>query len=188
MSFNSESAIVLIEFQNQWTKKGLYYSLIKRQLESRNVLGNTLTLIKNARKNSMKVIHAPLIIDPANKKGYLAHLTFGKVFTKGTWKSSIADGFYNDGDILVEGRYAFDAFVGSNLEEILKKNNIENIFLAGFITDQCIGKTMKTGLDKGFNCYLVSDCTATINHLFQNKTEKAFADKVIDHQKIVGMM
>lgn len=187
MSSNSKSAIVLIEFQNQWTKKGLYYSLIKEQLKSRNVLENTLAVIKEARRRGMKVIHAPLVIDPNNKKGWLAYLTFGKVFTKDTWKSAITDEFYEEGDILVEGRYDFDAFVGSNLEEMLKKNNIENVFLAGFITDQCIAKTMTTGLKKGFNCYLVSDCTATMNSFFQNKTENRFAGKVVNHQVVLDM-
>ncbi|MFQ6083396.1 MAG: isochorismatase family cysteine hydrolase [Candidatus Aminicenantia bacterium] len=182
-----KSAIVLIEFQNQWTEKGLYHWLIKGQLKSRNVLENTYTLVKEAKKKGIKVIHAPLIIDPKNKKGWLAHLTFGKVFTKGSWKSEITKGLYEEGDLIVEGRYAFDAFIGSNLEQMLKDNNIENLFSCGFTTDQCIAKTMKTALEKGFNCYLVSDCTATMNSFSQKKTEKSFHGKVVNHQEILDM-
>ena len=62
-----KSAVVLIEFQNQWTNKGLYHWLIKGQLTSRNVLANTITLVDEARKKGVKIIHAPLIIDPENK-------------------------------------------------------------------------------------------------------------------------
>lgn len=50
----SKSAIVLIEFQNQWTGQGLYHWLIKGQLISRNVLANTLTLVDEARKRGLK--------------------------------------------------------------------------------------------------------------------------------------
>lgn len=181
----NKSAIVLIEFQNQWTEKGLYHWLIKKQLKSRDVLRNTYALVKEAREKGISIIHAPLIIDPKNKKGWLAHLTLGKVFTKGSWKSEITKGLFQEGDLVVTGRYAFDAFTGSNLERILKDNNIENSFFCGFLTDQCIGKTMTTGLQKGVNCYLVSDCTATINSSIQKKTEKRFQNKVVTHLEIL---
>ncbi len=164
----SKSAVVLIEFQNQWTGKGLYHWLIKSQLTSRNVLANTLSLAKEARKKGVKIIHTPLIIDPENKKGWLAWLTLGKVFTKGTRKAEIMGGLFKEGDILVTGRYAFDAFaVGSDLEQVIEDNDIKMLLICGFTTDQCVAKTMCTAIEKGFNCYLVSDCTATMNGFFQ---------------------
>ena len=125
----SSSAIVLIEFQKQWTKKTLYNRLIKRQLNRRNVLQNTKTLIKKARSEGCKIIHAPLIIDPKDKKGWLAYLTFANVFTTGTWKSEFSEGVYEDEDHVVKGRYAFDAFIGSDLEHMLKGDDVKNLFL-----------------------------------------------------------
>lgn len=183
----NRSAIILIEFQNQWTEKGLYHSLINGQLKSRNVLPNTHAFVKEARKKEIRIIHAPLIIDPKNRKGWLAHLTFGKVFTKDTHKSEITAGLYEDDDLLVTGRYAFDAFISSNLEQLLKDNHIENLFFCGFTTDQCIAKTMKTAQKKGFNCYLVSDCTATMNSFFQKKAENMFPGKIFNYSEILDM-
>ena len=183
----NKSAVVLIEFQNQWTEKGLYHWLIKGQLKSRNVLENTRIFVKNARKEGINIIHAPLIIDPENKKGWLAYLTFGKVFTKDTGKSKITKGLYETGDIIVKGRYTFDAFTGSNLEQILKESQIKNLFFCGFTTDQCIAKTMKTALEKRFGCYLISDCTAAMNSFLQKKTENRFQGKVFSYQEILDM-
>ena len=184
----SKSAVVLIEFQNQWTTKGLYHWLIKGQLTSRNVLANTLALANEARKKGIKIIHAPLIIDPENKKGWLAWLTFGKVFTKGTWKAEITEGLFKEGDILVTGRYAFDAFVGSDLEQVIEDNDIETLLICGFTTDQCIAKTMRTAIKKGVDSYLVSDCTATMNGFFQWKTERKYRGKVVNHLKAIGWL
>ena len=133
----------------------------------------------------MKIIHVPLIIDPKNKKGLLAYLTFGKVFTKGKTRSEISEGLFKKGDLIVKGRYAFDAFVGSDLYNILKDNNIEDIFVCGFTTDQCVAKTMRTMKKKGFNPYLVSDCTAALNSFLQKKTEKEFEEKVINSRDIM---
>jgi nicotinamidase-related amidase len=187
MSINKGSlAIVLIEFQKQWTEKGFYYRLIERQLKSRKVLENTHRLIKNARDKGIAVIHAPLIIDPKNKKGWLAHLTRGKVFTKGSWKSEITEGLYERGDLIVEGRYSFDAFKGSDFEELLKNNCLETLYFCGFTTDQCVAKTMKAALDKGYKCYLVSDCTAATNEAKQKKIEKKFHGIAIHHQDILS--
>ena len=93
--------------------------------------------------------------------------------------------FFEKGDLIVKGRYAFDAFIGSNLCSILKDNNIENVFICGFTTDQCIAKTMRTMKKKGFNAVMVSDCTATLNSFFQEKTEKEFGDKVINSNNLL---
>ncbi len=184
----NKSAIVLIEIQKQWTEKGFYNSLIKAQLESGQVLENTYTLVNEARENGFKIIHAPLIIDPENKKGWFAYLTFGRVFTKGSWKSEITNGFCRKDDLIVEGRYSFDAFTGSNLEQMLKENHIENLYFCGFTTDHCIAKTMKTALGKKFNSYLVSDCTAARSNSIQRKVEKRFNGRVVKHNEILEMV
>ncbi len=175
----ARSAVLLVEFQNQWTQKGFYNRLIKKQLDKRSVIKNTRALVKEARGLGMKIIHAPLVLDPEDKKGWLAFVTFGLVFTRGTKKARISEGFYKKGDLIVEGRYAFDAFVGSNLENILIENEFDNIFVCGFTTDQCIAKTMDAMADKKFNAFLVFDCTATINNFLQKRAEKKFADKII---------
>ena len=180
-----KSAILLVEFQKQWTDKGLYNWLIRKQLDTGNVLENTKRLLGVARGQEMKIIHVPLIIDPKNKKGLLAYLTFGKVFTKGKTRSEISEGLFKKGDLIVKGRYAFDAFVGSDLYNILKDNNIEDIFVCGFTTDQCVARTMRTMKKKGFNAVMVSDCTATLNSFFQEKTEKEFGDKVINSNNLL---
>ncbi len=183
-----KSALVLVEFQNQWTERGLYHRLIRGQLESRNVLENTRFLVREARKNGIRIIHAPLVIDPERKKGWLARLTSGRVFTKNTWKSKFTEGVHEEGDLIVEGRYAFDAFTGSNLEQLLEDNQIETVFLCGFTTDQCVAKTMKTALKKGFRSFLVSDCTATLNHFLQSRTEKGFQGKVVSSREVLDMI
>lgn len=186
MNINRDrSAIVLIEFQNQWTQAGLYHWLIKGQLTSRGVPENTSTLVNAARESGVRIVHAPLVIDPENKKGWLAHLTFGRVFTKGSPKSEITPGLFSERDLVVEGRYAFDAFVGSNLEHLLREHAIDTLFFCGFTTDQCVAKTMETALQKGFAGYLVSDCTATMNGFLQKKTEKRFRERVVNHQEVL---
>jgi nicotinamidase-related amidase len=181
---DSKSAVVLIEFQKQWTDPGLYHSLVKKQLTSRGVIANTLKLVEEARDSGVTILHAPLVVDPNNKRGWFAHLTFGKVFTSGTHKSEITPGFYQEGDPVVKGRHSFDAFVGSDFEDLLRRSGIGRLFMCGFTTDQCVAKTLRTALRKGFDSYLISDCTATVSRLFQQRTESKFGARTIESGKL----
>jgi len=170
------TAILLIEFQKTWTEKGIFRKIIKKEYEKRNVLRNTKNLISKARKEGIAVIQAPLILDKADKNykktPFPARLL--KRFTKGTWKAEFTDGIYEKTDLVIKGRYGFDATEGSNLEEILRQNNIKTVFVAGFTTDHCIKETMNSLIEKGFECIMVSDCTATKNNKLQKKIENEF--------------
>ena len=180
------TAVLLIEFQKTWTEKGVFYKLIKKEYESRNVLRNTINLITTARENGLKVFQAPLILDKENKEKYKktpfpARLL--KRFTKGTWKSEFTDSIYDTSDIVVTGRYGFDACEGSDLEQLLKQNGVKTVFVCGFTTDHCAKETMNSLTEKGFECIMVSDCTATKNNKLQRKIEKEFT--VITSKQLV---
>jgi nicotinamidase-related amidase len=188
----NETAIVLVEFQKQWTEKGLFNQLIKHQLDSRNVIRNTQHLIAKIREKGIVIIHAPLVVDPYNKKGWLAHLTFGQIFTKDTWKAEITPGLFDESDPIAQREYynlkAFDAFFESGLELVLKDHAIKNLFICGFATDQCPAKTLRTALRKGFNAYLVSDCTATFNGSFQRMAERKHSDRVVASHELLAKL
>lgn len=53
------------------------------------------------------------------------------------------------------------AFIGTDLEKKLRKDNIETIVLTGFTTDHCVSTTARMASNLGFTVYVVSDATAT---------------------------
>ena len=60
------------------------------------------------------------------------------------------------------------SFYATNLDLILHTRGIRNLVLTGITTDVCVHTTMRDANDRGYECLIVSDCTAATdlgNHL-----------------------
>ena len=181
LDFTPENtAIVVVEFQKQWTEPGfpgIYHRMIRKQYNERSVYDHTDSFLSHARASGFSIIQAPLIIDPRNKQGAFAWLTMGTVFTKGRRRSEFTDGIVADSDLIVTGRYGFDGFLGSALEQALKSDGAENVLFCGFTTEHCVDMTMDAAEARGYSAWLVPECTATKNARLQSKTERKWEQK-----------
>ena len=80
-------------------------------------------------------------------------------------------------DEIVISKSAHSAFVGTQLEDILRTHNIRRLYVAGLVTDHCVSTTVRMAHDlnvtdwvdetgsrrAGDGVFLVEDATATFN-------------------------
>jgi nicotinamidase-related amidase len=175
----SSTAIVLVEFQRQWTAPGLYHRTIRRELARLGSIENAAALAAQARRAGALVVHAPLVIDPARKRGTLAHLTRGRVFRLGSPSAALEPRVHEPGDLIATGRTAFDPFTDSTLHELLRQHGTRTVLFAGFATDQCVGQGVATAVKLGYDAYLISDACATFTAALHTRAERRFPDRVL---------
>jgi ureidoacrylate peracid hydrolase len=165
------TALVLIEYQNDFTSEGgTLHQAVKPVMDSSNMLANTVATVAKARAMGATIVHAPITFTEdyhelsPNPYGILKGVVDSKSFRKGTWGAEIVDALKpQPGDIVVEGKRGLCGFASTNLDFILRSRGITNIALGGFLTNCCVESTMRTGYEKGYNVITLKDCTAALS-------------------------
>lgn len=177
------SALVLIEYQNEWLDvNSKLYKLMRDKKQFIDSIENSKKALEHARNIGMKVIHVPLLIsDDYREFGVNAKYGLRAVIPQvqtwqGTNKDFHKDFMPNKSEFIVTGRVGASGFAGSNLENILRNNEIDTIYLMGYATNICVESTFREAHDKGFNSIVISDATSSFT-----KDEKEFFLKNIVH-------
>ena len=162
------TAVVLIEFQNDFTTEGgVLHEAVAGVMESTGMLAKTVEVAQAARAAGATVMHAPISFADgyheisSHPYGILAGVVNGKAFIKGGWGAEIVDVLTpQDGDIVIEGKRGLDTFASTNLDFILRSKGIRTIVLGGFLTNCCVESTMRSGYENGYQVVTMTDCLA----------------------------
>jgi len=161
----SETAFVFIEFQNEFTTPGgKLYEAVEETLVKFNTLPNAMKVLNFARDTNSLVIHCPIEFEPGHKEisgeyGILENVKSSEAFTANTWNSQICVQMApRQGDLTVKGKTGLCGFHSTNLDFLLRQNNIKNVVLSGFLANCCVESTMRTAYENGYKVYTLKDC------------------------------
>lgn len=166
------TAIIVIDMQNAFVNKGGMFdsggrdiSLIPRIIEPINKIN------KAARSNNVKVIYAVHRLTPDLREvGPMSRYRFNPrlenpkmregLILQGTWGTEIIDELTpEEGEMVVEKR-RYSAFVGTELDMMLKTFDIRYLVFTGVATNICVESSLRDASHLQYFPILVSDAVA----------------------------
>lgn len=167
----SETALVLIEYQNDFMSEGgVLHEGVRGEMARTKMLPHTKTLVEKVRTLGIKVVWVPISFAPghpelgASPYGILGNVKAANAFVAGEWGSAIVDELTpHESDLIVAGKRGLCGFASTNLDFILRHNGVKRIALGGFLTNCCVESTMRTAYEYGYDVITLTDCTATLS-------------------------
>ncbi|BAY89162.1 MULTISPECIES: cysteine hydrolase family protein [unclassified Tolypothrix] len=162
------TAVLLIGFQNDYfAADGILYNVIEESSRATKVLENTVELVRCLLATPVLLIATPIFFTPNYQEliepvGILKTIKDVGAFQVGFKGSQMIDELlpFRSNILEVPGKRGFNAFINTNLEEILQEKEITHVVLAGAVTSICIDSTGRSAHEKGYQVIVLSDCTS----------------------------
>lgn len=151
------TALIVLNLQNQFTKKGgcLYYETME------NIFPNIIHGIKKMRERGVLIVYANSETI-GNEEILDRELLKRKdpVPLIGSWDARMDERTEVSPQDIVMGHYASSAFFGTNLEDLLKQRKIKNVIVCGVKTNYDVRATATDAMWRQFRTYSASDMVA----------------------------
>lgn len=165
----SKTALILIGFQNDYfSPRGILHTVIEESSRVTGVVKNTLNLLDQRASDFALVVNTPIHFtadysELKNPIGILKVIADVGAFKVNSYGAQVINELAPYSDVIKEvpGKRGLNAFINTNLNNLLVENNITSIVLAGTVTSICIDSTGRSGVELGFDVSVLSDCTSS---------------------------
>jgi nicotinamidase-related amidase len=178
----AETALVIIDMQCDFCDQGGYIASMGYDISpTRKIIPNVVR-VRNAVAAWGGLIvltregHRPDLSDLHPLKAWRSRLGGVEIGTRGPLGRVLVRGEAGwdivpelapqPGEIVVD-KPGYSAFYATDLERILTAKGIRRLIFTGVTTDVCVHSTLRSAVDRGYECVLVEDgCAATVaeNH------------------------
>lgn len=173
----SDFALVVVDMQNAFTKKGGMFDQngFLDLDRSRHLIGVVWKMVEAARRSNIRVVYLAHVYDEyhsnaggVNSPNYWkemgiastrAHPEFARFrfITEGSWDSEIVDELAPGKDEVVIKKSRYSGFTNPMLVTTLKKANAKILGFAGVATDVCVESTLRDAYSSEYFPVLFED-------------------------------
>jgi len=170
-TFEKGSGLLIIDIQEDNTKVFNFQTFKK----------NIIKLIKKAQENQIPIFY---IFLSENRHSYW--IDFKKELPCGYYEEGhpidFIIPFLNKKQVILKPTY--DSFRYTDLEKILKKKKIKNLYISGVLTGVCVLNTVFSAFNLGFRVFVIENCCSDKNKkrhtdFFSNYTNYLFIKKTV---------
>ena len=172
------TALLLIDLQNGYTMSG---GVIDKRGQNRSALLQIIPPVKRvleaARSSGVLVVHVQMTRyadlwteSPASLRAFLLHSDYKSGdpsdklpthSTLGTWAWQIADELTPLPTEIVVRKHRPSAFIGTDMNQILRSNSIKTVAIVGAVTEGCVMATAKDAQLFDYYPVILQDCIAS---------------------------
>ncbi|OEU67797.1 MAG: hypothetical protein BBJ57_05710 [Desulfobacterales bacterium PC51MH44] len=127
------------------------------------IIGNIRSIITACRSSEILVIYTRHGHKDIAKNGGMLDKWWGDLIHYGTREWAIIPELSpSDTDVVLD-KNRYSAFWGTNMDELLRSRNIEEIIIAGVMTNCCCETTARDAFVRDYRVFFMGDATATVN-------------------------
>lgn len=173
----AHTACLVIDMQNDFCTPGGFADLMQLDVQyTQQPIAPIQALLQALRQTPVTIIHTreghrPDLSDcPAHKlersKQMGAEIgsegPLGRILTRGSKSHDFVDELQPLPHEIVIDKSGKGAFVGTDLDVILRHRGIRQVLFTGVTTECCVHTTLRTANDLGYECLLLEDCCASL--------------------------
>jgi nicotinamidase-related amidase len=169
------TALIIIDMQRDFLQPGGFGAMLGNDVSLlRSAIMPCKKLLETARKKGLLVIHTreghavdladcpPSKITRGNGNTRIGDLgPMGRILIRGEPGHDIIPELYPAEGEPVLDKPGKGAFCATDLDLKLRNRNIKTMIVCGVTTEVCVNTTVREGNDRGYECLVVSDATAS---------------------------
>ena len=189
------TAVMVIDMQNDFcAEQGYVERIVGKDVSAcRAVVPAVMTLVEAARERGVPVFWIRANYDPESlPPGMLAKQRERSTEVccgTGSWGHELYGVAAAPGEAIID-KHSYSAFVGTEVEKLLRDQKVRTIVFAGVQTNVCVETSLRDAVCRGFYAVLAADCVASHTPPLHEATLKnvgfLFGD-VMDGKDIAGV-
>ena len=161
---SANTALLVVDVQNDFChNQGVFSKYKSATLDHvEQAVSKLSALIEKCRQSNLPIIFIRTThSDWTNSPSWLKRMEGAgekmRICAPDSWGSDFYNVAPKEGDCIVT-KHRYSAFIGTDLDLILRSQGIENIFVTGVATNVCVESTARDAYHRDYNVILIDDC------------------------------